>query len=123
MKRVTFLLAFMVAVFASNIAAKADELKREDFNVESMTVSFSEDRQMIVLDLNKGSVKAQGYHTSIDLSRMDVLEYRTRVMRYFGGLLASSDRPKTIRVIAKEKVFETAFDRKNVSDIVKLFDS
>jgi hypothetical protein len=58
-------------------------------------------------------------HTVIDLERINDLEYKTRIMRYFGGMLKNDTyKFERIQVISGDQNFEMEFNRTNVSLII-----
>ena len=62
---------------------------------------------------------ANDLHTVIDLERINDLEYKTRIMRYFGGMLKNNTyKFETIVVITDTEQIEMEFNRENMSDIV-----
>lgn len=58
-------------------------------------------------------------HTVIDLTRANDLEYKTRIMRYFGGMLKNDTyKFEQIQVISGEEHSEMEFNRTNVSMLI-----
>ncbi len=81
---------------------------RFDNNGKDFIMTFDDDR-------------LQNMHSVIDISRTVDLEYKTRVMRYFGGLLVNKTFPfKKIIVLTKDGSYEMPFNRENISKIVNM---
>ncbi len=115
MKLTTFLLsAFLSLAIFSAQAANPFEI-----NTSRVGVSLTNnDKDMVV----KFSENLSGdYHTIIDLSRISDLEYKTRVMRYFGGMLKNNTYTfEKIIVQTDNENYEMEFTRANVCLIVNL---
>jgi hypothetical protein len=76
-------------------------------NDKSLVLTFSDE------------VDTQG-HTSINIGRINDLEYKTRVMRYFGGMLVNDTynfRKLVVVVDGQRLVYN--WSRDNVSAVVK----
>ncbi|BDC99975.1 hypothetical protein [Persicobacter psychrovividus] len=79
-------------------------------------VIISQDGQTLTVDMTNRSC---GAHTTIDLSKGDELGYKTRVVRYFGGLLKQDTYPlKNLVIITAEKEEELLFNRSNINLLV-----
>ena len=91
------------------------------FNIrsEKVGVSFENGGRDFIMTFDDD--KLVNMHSVIDISRTTDLKYKTRVMRYFGGLLVNKTFPfETIIVITKEGHYEMPFTRENISKIVNM---
>ncbi|WP_157600783.1 hypothetical protein [Persicobacter sp. CCB-QB2] len=112
---VTTLLVLLITA----IHAPAMNFSAEDVKGDKITVAITDDGKEMVIDLSGKQLKDQ--HTAIDLNRMDEYAYKTRVVRYFGGMLKQSTyelEKLTVRIAGEEIV--GAFDRTNLNKIVHL---
>jgi hypothetical protein len=80
-------------------------------------ISFENKDKTFVLTF--GEIFDDTPHTVIDIDRINDLEYKTRVMRYFGGMLKNNTyKFRNIIVITDDNEFKMDFNRENVSLIV-----
>ena len=83
----------------------------------TMGVGIENDGKKLVMIFNDNI--EQQVHTVIDLGRTGDLEYKTRIMRYFGGMLRNDTyKFERIQVISGDQDFELDFTRANVSIII-----
>ncbi len=91
------------------------------FNIrsEKVGVSFENEGRDFIMTFDDD--KLVNMHSVIDIARTTDLKYKTRVMRYFGGLLVNKTFPfETIIVITKDGHYEMPFTRENISKIVNM---
>jgi hypothetical protein len=80
----TFILAALLPLAGF---ANTGTLESIVLNSEEVSVSFEDSDKTLVLTFTDKHDQAS--HSVIDLRRIKDLEYKTRVMRYFGGLLVN----------------------------------
>ncbi|BDD09369.1 hypothetical protein FUAX_18010 [Fulvitalea axinellae] len=104
-------------------AVEQQVLDKSDFHGKTIAVSLSKETGTMTVTVKPDSVqKSEDTHTLINLKKIDDLDYKTRVIRYFGGLLKEDVYGiKKLTVQAGEKVITSAFTRSNLSAVVKLF--
>lgn len=115
MKNQLLLLLFLLI----GITAKADLKALETIEVSSdlVGINFEDDNESLVLTFND-TIK-EPMHCVIDISRISDLEYKTRVMRYFGGLLVNNTYDfKNLVIIVDGKRMVYNWNRDNVSTVV-----
>ncbi len=111
----TFILATII-VF--NAFADTGKLESIDVKTDLVGIQFEDNNKTLVLDFNNEFKDAK--HCVIDIIRINDLEYKTRVMRYFGGLLKNDTHKfKNLVVIIDGKRMIYDWSRDNVSTIVK----
>ena len=89
------------------------------FEVQTSIVRISFDEESMDLIMVFSDDPGLESHSLIDLSRLTDLEYKTRVMRYFGGLLKNQTHPfKTLCLVQGGERTEMPFTRENVSMVV-----
>ena len=88
-----------------------------EVSASKVRVSFDEQADELVMVFAEDF--AGSGHSVIDLNRLTDLEYKTRVMRYFGGLLKNETHHfKKLRLVQGGETIELPFSRENVSRIV-----
>jgi hypothetical protein len=88
-----------------------------EVNASKVRVSFDEEGSELVMVFAEDF--AGSGHSVIDLNRLTELEYKTRVMRYFGGLLKNETHHfKKLRLVQGGETIELPFSRENISRIV-----
>jgi hypothetical protein len=111
-------LTLILALFTSGIVkAEGNEL----FNIDSekVGVRFENNGNDFIMTFDDD--KLDKMHSVIDMSRTTDLKYKTRVMRYFGGLLVNKTFLfKNLIVITKDGKYEMPFTRENISKIVNM---
>lgn len=111
-------LTLIIALFTFFTAtADTGTLENIDVSTDLVGVNFEDDQKTLVL--NFSNVITEEVHSVIDIRRINDLEYKTRVMRYFGGLLVSeSIQFDSIVVIIDGKRMKYKWSRANISIIV-----
>jgi hypothetical protein len=111
----TFLLA---TLFVFNAFADTGKLESIDVKTDLVGINFEDDNKTLVLDFSDEIKDTK--HCVIDIIRINDLEYKTRVMRYFGGLLKNETHKfKNLVVIIDGKRMIYDWSRDNVSTVVK----
>jgi hypothetical protein len=112
--QLTLILAFFIIFSAS---ADTGTLESIDVTTDLVGVHFEDNQKTLVL--NFSNVITEEEHSVIDIRRINDLEYKTRVMRYFGGLLASENiQFDSIVVVIDGKRMKYKWSRANISIIV-----
>jgi hypothetical protein len=110
-----FYLVLLISITSLSVQAAPYDL----FEVHTSTVRISFDEVSMELIMVFSDEPGLESHSIIDLSRLEDLEYRTRVMRYFGGLLKNQTHPfKTLCLVQGGERIEMPFTRENVSAVV-----
>lgn len=110
-----FVLLFCIGYFSAN--AETTSLESVSINVDHVAVDFENNDREVVLVFNDTLDRTS--HTVIDIQKITDLEYKTRVMRYFGGLLVNeSYHFSKLIVISNGERFVYHWTRKNVSTVV-----
>ena len=82
-------------------------------------VNFEDNDKTVVVTFSEKF--DESVHTVIDIERINDLEYKTRLMRYFGGLLKTqSFNFKNLVVVVDGQRLKYDWSRENVSSIVKV---
>lgn len=88
-----------------------------DVQTSSVRISFDEESMKLIMIFSDDPGPES--NCVIDLSRLTDLEYKTRVMRYFAGLLKNQTHSfKTLCLVQGEERSEMPFTRENVSNVV-----
>ncbi len=112
--QLTLILALFIIFSAS---ADTGTLESIDVSTDLVGVNFEDNQKTLVL--NFSNVITEEVHSVIDIRRINDLEYKTRVMRYFGGLLVSETFQFTnIVVVIDGKRMQFKWSRANISTIV-----
>jgi hypothetical protein len=92
-------------------------LESIDFNTDLVAINFEDNQKTIVLDFSDQYLDRA--HSVIDIKRINDLEYKTRVMRYFGGLLVNETHQfKDLVIIVDGKRMKYSWTRTNVNTVV-----
>ena len=113
------LITLLFIVFISN-ATLADTgiLETVDVKTDLVGINFEENNKTLVLTFSNQILEPM--HCVIDICRINDLEYKTRVMRYFGGLLVNDTHKfKNLVVVIDGQRMEYEWTRANVSIMVK----
>lgn len=98
--------------------AEVGTLESIDVNTSKVSVNFEDNDKTLVLDFSE--VTNGKVHCVINIKRINNLEYKTRVMRYFGGLLVNETHQfKNLVIVVEGKRMKYDWSRDNVSTIVK----
>ncbi len=115
MKLIAISFAFLLSVALPGFCAKTIE----EIDIESAQVTIILDSEANIFTIMLSDDVSSDGHSVISLSKMQDLSYKTRVMRYFGGLLkASSYDFKTLKIYDEDGMYEFEFNRSNISMIV-----
>ena len=99
----------------SALICQADDKEKKELKAG---VYFEEEKSQLTIVYGADPFKS--FHSVIELNRMDDLSYKTRVMRYFGGILVSQQLTfDKIVVVDDRGVREYLFNRANMSSVVK----
>ena len=113
------LITILLATFIS-FAAIADTgaLETVEVKTDQVGVKFEDKNKTLVLTFSD-QIDSPG-HCVIKIARINDLEYKTRVMRYFGGLLVNETHKfKNLVVVVDGKRMTYDWSRANVSIMVK----
>jgi hypothetical protein len=113
-------LILLLIVFSFSTSAFADTGTLETIEVDTdlVGINFENNEKTLVLTFSDNIVTTM--HSVIDLRRINDLEYKTRVMRYFGGLLVNNTYNfKNLVVIIDGKRLIYDWNRENISTVVK----
>ena len=111
----TFILVILVA-FAS--FAEVGTLESIEVKTDLVGINFEDNDKTLVLNFSD-EIKEPS-HCVIDIKRINDLEYKTRVMRYFGGLLVNETHQfKNLVVVIEGRRMKYDWSRDNVSIVVK----
>ncbi|MCC5930344.1 MAG: hypothetical protein JJU28_13940 [Cyclobacteriaceae bacterium] len=114
MKNLSIIFFLLVTTLNLQAGIHIDEL---DFDAEKAHIQFSGDVFTIVFNNDE----LYDGHSTIRLTELNTLSYKTRVMRYFGGLLRNNTYDfKQLRIDDGKEVHEFEFNRENISTIVNL---
>jgi hypothetical protein len=118
MKTMKYQLTLILALFIIfSASADTGTLESIDVSTDLVGVNFEDNQKTLVL--NFSNVITEEVHSVIDIRRINDLEYKTRVMRYFGGLLVSETFQFTnIVVVIDGKRMQFKWSRANISTIV-----
>ena len=110
-------LSFVILLSATSFA---DTGILETFEVKTdlVGVKFENNNKTLVLTFSDAINSSM--HCVIDIKRINDLEYKTRVMRYFGGLLVNETHQfKDLVVVVDGKRMNYDWSRDNVSIVVR----
>lgn len=119
MKTMKYFIALSFAIFFSTTSF-ADTGILETFEVKTdlVGVKFEDNDKTLVLTFSDAINSSM--HCIIDIKRINDLEYKTRVMRYFGGLLVNETHQfKNLVVVVDGKRMNYDWSRDNVSIVVR----
>ena len=114
-----YIIALSFAIFFS-ATSFADTGILETFEVKTdlVGVKFENNNKTLVLTFSDAINSSM--HCVIDIKRINDLEYKTRVMRYFGGLLVNETHQfKDLVVVVDGKRMNYDWSRDNVSIVVR----
>ncbi len=107
-----FVLFISIATFAETGTLEAIEVK-----TDLAGINFENNNKTLVLTFRDEINEPM--HCVIDIVRINDLEYKTRVMRYFGGLLVNETHKfKKLVVVIDGKRMNYDWNRANVSIMV-----
>ena len=107
-------------IIAVSLSALADVRAIETIEVstDQVGVNFEDNHKTLVLTFSNDIDRSM--HSIINIARINDLEYKTRVMRYFGGLLINETHQfKNLVVIIDGERIVYDWNRDNVSTVVK----
>ncbi|BDD04175.1 hypothetical protein [Aureibacter tunicatorum] len=103
--------------FADNFS-KA--LSVEDFNDKVVWIGMSDCGNFLQVDVNEAEVNDNVGKCKIEVSKMDDLKYKRKVMLYMRGLLNAPQQPNQIILTTEDVKLNADFSRSNLNDLVKL---
>ena len=93
-------------------------LETIEVSTDQVGVMFENNNQTLVLTFSNDIDRSM--HSVIDIHRINDLEYKTRVMRYFGGLLVTHTHNfENLVVVVDGERMEYEWNRANVHTVVK----
>ena len=115
MKKIFILSIFTFAVSAAFADVRA--LESIEVSTDQVGVMFEDNHKTLVLTFSNNIDNSM--HSVIDISRINDLEYKTRVMRYFGGLLVTKTHKfQNLVVVLDGERMLYEWNRANVSTVV-----
>ena len=116
MKNLTVVLIALF-IFSSSMA-DTGALESVEVKTDLVGVNFEDNNKTLVLTFSDKIENSA--HSIINIARINDLEYKTRLMRYFGGLLVNQTQKfKNLVVIVDGKRMTYDWSRDNVSIMVK----
>lgn len=113
------LIILVFAIFISEVTL-ADIITLETVEVKTDLVGIKFEDQNKTLVLTFSDQIEESMHCVINIASINKLEYKTRVMRYFGGLLVNETHKfKNLIVVVDGKRMKYDWSRANVSIMVK----
>lgn len=113
------LIILVFAIFISEVTL-ADIITLETVEVKTDLVGIKFEDQNKTLVLTFSDQIEESMHCVINIANINKLEYKTRVMRYFGGLLVNETHKfKNLIVVVDGKRMKYDWSRANVSIMVK----
>lgn len=107
----------LCTILSFTAIADTGTLENIDISTNLVGISFEDNNDTVVLRFD--DVITVATNCIIEIEKIANLEYKTRVMRYFGGLLVSkSHNFKNLVVIIDGKTMHFDWSRSNVSTIV-----
>ena len=113
----TFITILFCTIIGISALADAGTLETIDVHTDLVGVKFEDNNETLVLSFSNEIDEPM--HTIIQINRINDLKYKTRVMRYFGGLLVNdSHQFRNLVVIVDGKRMMYDWSRANVSIVV-----
>ena len=111
------LLLSLALLISSTSFADIGALESVELSSDLVSVSIEDNDESLVLSFTNDVLSS--VHTVIQIERIKDLEYKTRVMRYFGGMLVNNTfHFKNLVVVIDGKKLIYRWSRDNVSTIV-----
>ena len=119
MKTMKYFIALSFAfLFSTTSFADTGILETFEVKTDLVGVKFEDNDKTLVLTFSDAINSSM--HCIIDIKRINDLEYKTRVMRYFGGLLVNETHQfKNLVVVVDGKRMNYDWSRDNVSIVVR----
>jgi len=112
-----FALLFITSVSAT-ASADVTALENIEVSTDQVGINFEDNCKTLVITFNDHIESSM--HCVINIERINDLEYKTRVMRYFGGLLVNETHKfKNLVVVINGERMQYDWTRSNVSTVVK----
>ena len=109
---------FLISLFSISAFADKRAIETIEVSTDQVGINFEDKNKTLVLTFSDDIERSM--HSIIDIYRINDLEYKTRVMRYFGGLLVNeTHRFKNLVVVIDGERMEYEWSRANVSTVVK----
>ena len=114
-----YIIALSFAIlFSTTSFADTGILETFEVKTDLVGVKFEDNNKTLVLTFSDAINSSM--HCVIDIKRINDLEYKTRVMRYFGGLLVNETHQfKNLVVVVDGKRMNYDWSRDNVSIVVR----
>lgn len=113
-KTTTIAICLFLSIFSF---ADTGTLESLELNSDKVSVQFGDNNQSVILNFTNYPDTA--VHCVIEIQKINDLEYKTRVMRYFAGLLVNeSFEFKSLVIVVNGTPREYTWNRDNVSIIV-----
>lgn len=112
------LIILVFALFISEVTlAEVGTLEAVEIKTDLVGVKFEDQFKTLVLTFSDDIQESM--HSVIKIAKINKLEYKTRVMRYFGGLLVNETHQfKNLVVVVDGKRMNYDWSRANVSIMV-----
>ena len=109
---------FLISLFSISAFADKRAIETIEVSTDQVGINFEDKNKTLVLTFSDDIEIST--HSTIDIYRINDLEYKTRVMRYFGGLLVNeTHRFKNLVVVIDGERMVYEWSRANVSTVVK----
>lgn len=113
-----FISLFIITCSTAAALADVRSLESIEVSTDQVGVQFEDNLKTLVLTFSNDIDRSN--HSVIDIQRISDLEYKTRVMRYFGGLLVNETHKfKNLVVVIDGERMMYDWTRANVSTVVK----
>lgn len=112
------ILLLLAVTFSTSTIADTGTLEALEVNTDLVGINFEDNDKTLVLTFSDDITSSM--HSIIDIRRINDLKYKTRVMRYFGGLLVNGTYDfENLVVVMDGKRMMYDWSRTNVSTVVK----
>ena len=109
---------FLVISVTATATADIRAIETIEVNTDQVGINFEDKNKTLVLTFSDHIDRSM--HCIINIERINDLEYKTRVMRYFGGLLVNETHQfKNLVVVIDGERMKYDWTRDNVSTVVK----
>lgn len=109
---------FLIISVTTTASADIRAIETIEVSTDQVGINFEDKNKTLVLTFSDRIDKSM--HCIINIERINDLEYKTRVMRYFGGLLVNETHQfKNLVVVIDGERMKYDWTRDNVSTVVK----
>ncbi len=109
---------FLIISVTATASADIRAIETIEVSTDQVGINFEDKNKTLVLTFSDHIDRSM--HCIINIERINDLEYKTRVMRYFGGLLVNETHQfKNLVVVIDGERMKYDWTRDNVSTVVK----